>query len=352
MFRFEHNEILYALLLIPILIIWFIIVLKLRKKALNSFGDSVLVKTLMPDVSLVRYKWKFILSILAITFLILAAANPQIGSKLKEVKRKGVEVIIALDVSNSMLAEDIKPNRLAAAKHEISKLIDKLSGNNIGLVVFAGDAYTQLPVTNDYSAAKMFLSAINTNIVPVQGTAIGKAIEQAEKSFKTDDSKNKALIIITDGENHEDDAIEIAKEAHKKGIIINTIGLGSQKGTPIPVYDRFGRKDYRKDKDGNIIMTKLNEKLLADIAKAGGGSFIVADNSGFGLSKIVETVDKMDKQEFDSKIYSDYEDRFQYFAGLSLFFLLLEIVLLERKNKHLKDIDIFRVDSNKTITNK
>jgi len=344
MFRFEHQEYLYLLILMPILIVWFIIVLKQRKNALKRFGETHLIKVLMPDVSTLRYKWKFILSTLALTFLILAVANPQIGSKLQEVKRKGVEVIIALDVSNSMLAEDIKPNRLDAAKHAISKLIDNLSGNNIGLIVFAGDAYTQLPVTSDYSAAKMFLSAINTNIVPVQGTAIGKAIEQAEKSFKTDDSKNKALIIITDGENHEDDAVKIAEEAHKKGIIVNTIGLGSQKGTPIPVYDRFGRKDYRKDKDGNIIMTKLNEKLLADIARAGGGSFIVADNSGFGLKKIVENIESMDKQEFDSKIYSDYESRFQYFAGLAIFFLILELIVLERKNKHFKHINIFKVN--------
>ena len=343
MFRFENTIYLYALILVPILVVWFIIVLRYRKNALAKFGEYELVNILMPDFSNFRYKWKFILSMLALTFIILGVANPQIGSKLKEVKRKGIEVIIALDVSNSMMAEDIKPNRLTRAKRAISKLIDNLGGNNIGLIVFAGDAYTQLPVTSDYASAKMFLSTINTNIVPVQGTDISKAIEQAINSFNPDDNKNKALIIITDGENHEEDAVTAAEEAKKKGIIVSTIGLGSQKGTPIPIVDRFGRKDYRRDKNGEVVMTKLNEKVLADIAVAGGGDFVVADNSNFGLDRVVDSINNMEKQEFENKIYSDYEDRFQYFIGLGLFFLLLEMILLERKNKFFKGVDLFKV---------
>jgi Ca-activated chloride channel family protein len=344
MFRFENTIFLYLLTTVPILIIWFFIVLRLRKKTLQKFGEIKLVNILMPEFSNFRYKWKFVLSTIALIFLILGIANPQIGSKLKEVKRKGIEVIIALDVSNSMMAEDIEPNRLSRAKRAISKLIDNLGGNNIGLIVFAGEAYTQLPVTSDYASAKMFLSSINTDIVPVQGTAIGKAIELAINSFKKDDEKNKALIIITDGENHEDDAIKMAEEAKNKGIFVSTIGLGSQKGTPIPIIDNFNRKDYRRDQNGEVVMTKLNENLLSEIAVAGGGDFVIASNSNFGLDQIIETINSMEKQEFENKIYADYEDRFQYFIALSLFFLLLEIILLERKNKFFKNVNLFKIN--------
>jgi len=297
----------------------------------------------MPNVSVKRYKWKFFLILLALTFLILGIANPQIGSELKTVKRKGVEVIIALDVSNSMLAEDINPNRLTRAKRAISKLINDLNGNNIGMIVFAGEAYVQLPVTSDYASAKMFLNSINTDMVNVQGTAIGSAIELAEESFTKDNDKNKALIIITDGENHEDDAIKLAEEVNKKGIVISTIGLGSTKGTPIPVVDKFGRKDYRRDNEGKVVMTKLNEDLLTKIAVSGGGEYIHAGNSNFGLNSIVDNINNMDKQEFESKVFSDYEDRFQYFIGFALFLMLLELILLERKNKFTKGINIFKV---------
>ena len=318
-------------------------VLKFRKNALAEFGDLKLLENLMPDVSISRYKWKFFLILLALTSLIVGIANPQIGSELKTVKRKGVEVIIALDISNSMLAEDINPNRLTRAKRAISKLIDDLNGNNIGMIVFAGEAYVQLPVTSDYASAKMFLNTINTNMVGVQGTAIGSAIELADESFTKDNDKNKALIIITDGENHEDDAIKLAKDANKKGIVVNTIGLGSTKGTPIPVIDKFGRKDYRRDKDGKVVMTKLNEDLLTKIAISGGGEYIHAGNSNFGLNSIVDNISNMDKQEFESKVFSDYEDRFQYFIGFALFLMLLELILLERKNKFTKGINIFKV---------
>jgi len=343
MFRFENTEYLYALVLIPVLIIWFFMVLKFRKKALEEFGDLKLLENLMPDVSVSRYKWKFFLVLLVLTSLIIGIANPQIGSELQTVKRKGVEVIIALDVSNSMLAEDINPDRLTRAKRAISKLIDDLNGNNIGLIVFAGEAYVQLPVTSDYASAKMFLNTINTNIVNVQGTAIGSAIELAEESFTKDNDKNKALIIITDGENHEDDAVKIAEEANKKGITVNTIGLGSIKGTPIPIVDRFGRKDYRRDNNGQVVMTKLNEEMLTKIAISGGGEYIHAGNSNFGLNTIVDNINNMDKQEFESKVFSDYEDRFQYFIGFAILLMLIELILLERKNKFTKGINIFKV---------
>jgi Ca-activated chloride channel family protein len=297
----------------------------------------------MPNVSTKRYKWKFFLITLALTSLILGVANPQIGSELQTVKRKGVEIVIALDVSNSMMAEDVKPNRLTRAKRAISKLINELGGNNIGLIVFAGEAYVQLPVTSDYASAKMFLSTINTDIINTQGTIISDAIELAEESFSKENDKNKALIIITDGENHEENAIKLAEEAQKKGIFISTIGLGSTTGTPIPVVDKFSRKDYRRDKEGKVIMTKLNEDLLLKIAVAGGGEYIHAGSSNFGLENIVDNINNMDKQEFESKVFSDYEDRFQYFIGFAIFLLLLEILLLERKNKFTKGINIFKI---------
>ena len=318
-------------------------VLKFRKKALEKFGDMKLLANLMPNVSLSRYKWKFSLAMVAMFSLIIGIANPQIGSELETVKRKGVEVIIALDVSNSMMAEDINPNRLTRAKRAISKLIDELTGNNIGLIVFAGEAYVQLPVTSDYASAKMFLATINTDIVNAQGTAIGSAIELAEASFTKENDKNKALIIITDGENHEDDAIKLAEEVQKKGIFVNTIGLGSLKGTPIPIVDRLGRKDYRRDNEGKVVMTKLNEDLLVKIAAAGGGEYVHAGNSNFGLNSIISSINGMDKQEFESKVFSDYEDRFQYFIGFAILLLLIEMILLERKNKFTKGINIFKV---------
>ncbi len=337
MIQFERPEILYLLILIPVLLLWFIILQRQKRKRAKQFADDDLLRVLIPDASKSRQSTKFILLSLAFIFFIVGFANPQIGSKLQEMKRKGVEIIIALDVSNSMMAEDIKPNRLARAKRTVSQLIDKLHGDKVGLIVFAGKAYVQMPTTTDYRAAKMFLSSISTGIVPVQGTAIGEAIELGTNSFTKDNDKNKVLLVITDGENHEEGAIELAKEATEKGIHTYTIGMGLPQGTPIPVYDRYGRKDYRRDNSGEIVMTKLNETMLQQIASAGEGEYIPATQ----LDNLMEDINKMDKQEFESKIYSDYEDRFQYFFGIALFFLLLETIVLNRKNKYLKNVNLF-----------
>ncbi len=304
---------------------------------MQRFGDNELLKVIMPESSKTRPRSKFILLNLAFIFFIIGLSNPQIGSKLEEMKRKGVEIIIALDVSNSMMAEDIKPNRLERAKRTVSQLINKLHGDKVGLIVFAGKAYIQMPTTTDYRAAKMFLSSISTGIVPVQGTVISEAIELGTNSFTKDNDKNKVLLIITDGENHEEGAIELAEEATQKGIHTYTIGMGLPQGTPIPIYDRYGRKDYRRDKNGDVIMTKLNEAMLQQIASAGEGEYIPASQ----LENLIDDIQKMDKQEFESKIYSDYEDRFQYFFGIALFFLLLEMIVLNRKNKYLKNVNLF-----------
>jgi len=343
MFRFAHIDYLFLLLILPFLCILFLVARYLKKKAIRSFGDLNIISQLMPDVSYSRPVIKFIFIIIALTGIIFAMAGPQFGSKLEEVKRKGVEIVIALDVSNSMMAEDIQPNRLERAKQAISKLVDRLSNDKIGLIVFAGDAYTQIPITTDYASAKMFLSSITTEIVPKQGTAIGSAINLGMKSFSPSDELNKALIIITDGENHEDDAVEAAKKATGKGIIVHTLGIGLPKGSPIPVKGKYGQQNFKKDSKGNIVISKLNEIMLRKIASAGNGIYIRATNTRLGLNSLLDEINKMEKEEIESKVYSEYDEQFQYIIGIVLFFLFLEFILLERKNKLLQSINIFNV---------
>ncbi len=343
MFLFAHIEYLYTLILIPILIITYWLSLYLKKKAIISFGDLKIISKLMPEVSFTRVVVKFIILLIAVTFIIIGIAGPQFGSKLEEVKRKGVELIVALDVSNSMLAEDIQPSRLERAKQTISKLIDKLHNDKVGLIVFAGDAYIQMPITTDYTAAKMFLETISPQVVPKQGTAIGSAIELGMSSFSPESDNNKALIIITDGENHEDNAVEMAEKASEKGIIVHTIGMGLPKGAPIPIIGRYGQRDYRTDKNGNVVISKLNEIMLQQIASAGEGSYIRANNSRVGLNILFNKINEMEKKEIDSKVYSEYDERFQYFIAIGLFFLLLEFLILERKNRLLKNINFFKI---------
>lgn len=342
LFRFEHTEYFYALLFIPILAIVFMWMLIWKKRALNKFGNWAIMQRLIPAMSTTRAIIRFGILMLAYFFLIIGLANPQIGSKLVEGERSGIDIIVALDVSNSMLAQDIKPSRLERSKQAISKLIDKLGNDRIGMVVFAGNAYVQLPITTDHSAAKMFLSTISTKVVPTQGTAIGEAIELASESFE-DEKHSRAIVIITDGENHEDDAVEIAKSVSEKGIRVYTIGMGLPDGTPIPDYDKYDRQiGYKKDKQGNTVVTKLNEPMLQEIAVAGDGFYVRANNSQAGLSKVFEEINKLEKTEFESKVFSDYESRFQYFIALSLLFLLIEIIIFERKSKLLSKIELFK----------
>ncbi len=341
MFKFAHPEILYVLISIPAFVLLFLLAQRKRKKAIESFGDLALMETLMPEISKTRPVLKFILSMVALCILIFVIAGPQFGSKLQEVKRKGVEIVIALDVSNSMLAEDIQPNRLERAKRAISRLVDKLSNDKIGLIVFAGEAYTQIPITTDYVSAKMFLSSIQPNMVNKQGTAIGSAIELGMRSFTPESELNKALIIITDGENHEDDAIKAAVAAKEKGIFVHTIGMGDAKGAPIPLQP--GSNEFIKDREGNTVISKRDEKMLQEIAISGGGLYIGEVQAG--LRTLFDEINKMDKQEYESKIYTEFEDRFQYLTALVLLVLIFEFIILEKKNKWLKNIDLF--DTNK-----
>lgn len=312
-----------------------------RRKAIRRFGNPELLAQLMPNVSYGRPIVKFWVWMLALAFMIVGIAQPQFGSKLKTVKRKGVELVIALDVSNSMLAEDIKPNRLERAKRAVSKLTERLHDDKIGLIVFAGQAYTQLPVTTDYASAKLFLGSINTDIVPVQGTAIGEAISLGMRSFSPDFQGSKAIIVITDGENHEDDALSTVKAANEAGIIVHTIGMGLPKGAPIPVVLPSGERDFRKDAEGNTVVTKLNEEMLAQIAAAGGGAYVRANNAQVGLNSLFNEIEKMEEQEMESRVYSDYNDQFPWFLGAALFLILCDFLILERKNKWLKNYRLF-----------
>ncbi len=341
LFRFANPDYLYLLLLLPVLAALFVINEFRRRKSLKKLGESVLIERLMPEMSGVRPVVKFIFLLTAISAFIMMLARPQFGSKLEEVKKQGVEVIIALDVSNSMLAEDIQPDRLTRAKQAISRLVDNLENDKIGLIVFAGDAYTQIPVTTDYISAKMFLSTINPEMVPKQGTAIGAAINLGAKSFSPGEGKSKAMIIITDGENHEDDPVSEAEAASKAGIVIHTIGIGSAEGVPVPVITG-GRRDYLKDKDGSIVITKLDEDILKTIALSTGGNYIRANNFNIGLDAIFNDIRKMKKDELESTMYTEYNDQFQIFAAIALFFLILEFIIMERKNRKLQNVRLFK----------
>jgi Ca-activated chloride channel homolog len=340
MFRFANPGYLYALLVIPAFLALFWYYRMKRKKSLALFGKKEILSILMPNVSPGRPVIKFIVLLFALASIIIGIARPQFGSKLRTEKRKGIELMIALDVSNSMMSEDILPNRLERAKRAIAQLVDKLSNDKIGLIVFAGDAYTQLPITADYVSAKLFLSSINPQMVPTQGTAIGAAIDLGIKSYAPTFTGNKAMIIITDGENHEDDAVRAATEASKQGVVIYTLGMGSPEGGPIPDNSN-GSKSFKKDKDGNYIVTKLDEQMLRKIAEAGKGAYIRANNSQVGLNTLFDQINKMEKSELETQVYADYDDKFQYFIGLGLFLLLVDFMILDRKNKYLKNFKLF-----------
>jgi len=341
LFRFANPDYLYLLLLLPAVILLYIINLIRKKKALKRLGDINLVSRLVPEMSRIRPAIKFIMQLVAVSALIIVLARPQFGSKIEDVKKQGVEVIIALDVSNSMLAEDIQPDRLTSAKQAISRLVDNLNNDKIGLIVFAGDAYIQIPVTTDYISAKMFLSTINPNMVPKQGTAIGAAISLGVRSFSPGEGKSKAMIIITDGENHEDDPVKEAEEATKTGIIIHTIGIGSTEGVPIPVIIN-GKKDYLKDADGNTVITKLDEEILKKIALSSGGNYVRASNSNIGLDEIFNEIKKMKKQDLESTMYTEYNDQFPIFAALAMLLLMADFIIMERKNRRLANIRLFK----------
>jgi len=313
---------------------------------MELFGEPMVIRQLMKDISADSRLLKFILLIFAYTFLVFTIAQPQVGSKMEKIKRKGVELMVLLDVSNSMMAQDIQPNRLERAKQSLSKLVDRLDDDRLGIIIFAGKAYTQLPITNDYAAAKMFLPNIQPYMVPEQGTAIGAAIEMALKTFEQENDKstekNKGIIIITDGENHEDDALAAAKNAADKGILISTIGMGLPDGAPIPVYNENGvALGFKKDMQGNTVISKLDETGLQQIAALGKGIYVRASNTQVGLDKIFDNLSKLDKKEYEAILFSDYEDRFQYFLAFTLVLFVTEIIISERRKKYMNRVKLF-----------
>ena len=338
MFRFAAPEYLFLLLLVPLLIGVFIYSGIRKRRNMRKFGNPELLEVLSPNVSKVRPQLKFCLQLLALVLLIVVLAQPQFGSKEETVKRQGIEVMIALDVSNSMLAEDIKPNRLEKAKQMVSQLVDNMHDDKVGLIVFAGDAYVQLPITVDYVSAKMFMSSVNTQIVPRQGTAIGSAIDLAIKSFGQKSDAGRSIIVITDGENHEDDAVGAAKLAAENGIVVNVVGMGRPEGAPIPV---SGTMSFWKDKNDNVVVSKLSEEMCREVAKAGQGIYVRADNTNMAWRALSNELDKLAKSEIETKVFTDHTEQFQSFAFFALFFLLFDFFMFYRKNKRLARIHIF-----------
>ena len=339
MFRFARPEYLYLLMLIPVLIGFFYYALIIKSKRLKTLGNKALLRGLMPEASHIRPRVKFYMLLTALILSIFMMAGPQFGSKLEKQKRQGVELVIAVDVSNSMLSQDLKPDRMSRAKRVLSHLIDNLQNDKVALMIFAGDAYVQMPLTTDVSSAKMFLSNINPGMVPVQGTAIGMAIKRAMQLFSsTDTNVGKSIIIITDGENHEDDAVEMAKEALKHGITVNVLGVGTPEGAPIPI---AGTQSFRKDRDGNVVVTKLNETMCQEVALAGGGMYVRVDNSSAAVRALSSELDKLSKSEIESQVYSQYNEQYIAIAWIVLILLVLECIFLERKNPLFKNIKLF-----------
>ena len=338
MFRFEDSIYLYLLAVIPMLALLRFMMTRSRKKRLRKFGDPQLVKQLMPDVSRWRPAVKFWLLQAALALIIVMLARPQLGTKISHEKRQGIETIIAMDISNSMLAQDVTPSRLDRCKMMVENLVDNFTDDKIGLIVFAGDAFIQLPITSDYVSAKMFLADIQPSLIATQGTDIALAISKAVNSFTQEEGIGKAIIVITDGEDHEGGAVEAAQEARKKGMRVYVLGVGSKGGAPIP----DGNGGYMKDRAGNTVMTRLNQDMCRDIAKAGGGAYIHVDNNSDAQRQLDNELAKLSKKETETTVYSDFDEQFQAVGILVLLLLIAELCLLECKNPLLKNVRFFK----------
>lgn len=340
MFRFGEPTCLYLLAILPLLAVFYVYTNYRLRKRMRKYGDLALLRQLMPDVSAHRVHLKFGLMFTAIALIIFVLARPQFGSKMETVKRSGIETVIALDISNSMLAEDVQPNRLEKSKRLVSKLMDSFTNDKVGMIVFAGQAFTQLPITSDYISAKMFLDAIDPSLIASQGTDIGGAINLATKSFTPKEEVGRAVIIITDGENHEGGAEEAARAAAEKGMQVFVLGVGSPEGAPIPA--ATGRSnDFRKDKEGNVIVTRLNEQMCRQIAQAGKGMYIRVDNSNSAQRILQAEIDKLAKADVETTVFTEFDEQFVVVAWIALIVLVLEVLVLERKNPLFKNVRIF-----------
>ena len=338
MFRFESPIFLYLLILIPILFVIRLLNIRQRRKKLRKFGDPSLLKELMPDVSVFRSEVKFWFAMGALALLIVMLARPQMGTKISHEKRKGIETIITLDISNSMMAEDVVPSRLDKSKMLVENMVDHFTNDKIGLIVFAGDAFVQLPITSDYVSAKMFMQSIDPSLIATQGTDIAQAITMAMNSFTQDDKVGRAIIVITDGEDHEGGSLEAAQAAKKKGMRVFVLGVGDTKGAPIP----SGDGGYMTDNAGQTVMSALNEDMCRQIAQAGGGAYIHVDNTNVAQNKLNDELTKLQKGDITSTIYSEYDEQFQAFGILALLMLIIEICVFESKNRLLKNVRLFK----------
>ena len=340
-FQLEEKVWFWILLVIPVIIILFAMLQFWKYNAQKRFANSKLLKRLSPNQSLFKSILKIVVLSLAVACFAIALVNPKIGTKLETVKRQGVDVVFALDVSKSMLAEDVAPNRLEKSKQLVTQIINNLASDRVGIIAYAGKAFPQLPITTDYASAKMFLNSMNTDMLSSQGTAISEAIELAKTYYDDEEQTNRVLIIISDGEDHSDVASSVAEEASDEGIRILTIGVGDVKGGRIPIKRNGVLLNYKKDNQGETVITKLNEETLKDIADEANGAYINGNNTADVIKEIKDILNKMDKTEFEAKEFADYKDQFQWFLGFGVFFLFLDIFFLERKTGWLKRLNLF-----------
>ena len=347
MYRIEEPTYFYLLTIIPAMIVIFLLVLWWKKRTQRKFSNSTLLEKLAPNASTFKTTIKLIFLLLGITFLIISLTNPKMGTKLKTVKREGVDVVFALDVSKSMLAEDIAPNRLEKAKQIISKTIDRLGSDRVGIIIYAGNSYPLLPITTDHAAANMFLQNANPDMVSSQGTAINEALELAKTYYNNDEQTNRFLIIISDGEDHQEETKQVAQNLANEGVKIYTVGVGTERGGPIPMRLNGAMIGYKKDNKGETVITKRVPEVLQGIADASNGKYIDGNITENPVSEIAEIIANAEKSEFETKQFSDYKDQFQWFLVLGLFFLIMDVFLFEKKTKWLKKADLFNEEKTK-----
>lgn len=341
MYRLEEPIYFYALTIIPVMIVIYLLVLWWKKRTQRKFSNPELLQKIAPNTSVFKSTLKLIMLVLGISFLIISLVNPKMGSKLKTVKREGVDVVFALDVSKSMLAEDIAPNRLEKAKQIISKIIDKLGSDRVGIIIYAGNSYPLLPITTDHAAANMFLQSANPDMVSSQGTAINEALELAKTYYNNDEQTNRFLIIISDGEDHQEETKQVAQNLSNEGVKIYTVGVGTEKGGPIPMRLNGAMIGYKKDNKGETVITRLNPEILKDISDAGNGKYVNGNITEKPVATISDIIANAQKNEFETKQFSDYKDQFQWFLGAAFLFLISDVFLFDKKTKWVKKVDLF-----------
>lgn len=347
MYKLEEPIYFYALAIIPVMIVIFLLVLWWKKRTQKKFADLELLEQLAPNSSVFKSTLKLLILSLGIAFLVLALVNPKMGSKLKTVKREGVDIVFALDVSRSMLAEDIAPNRLEKAKQVISKIIDNLGSDRVGVIIYAGNSYPLLPITTDHAAANMFLQNASPDLVSSQGTTINEALELAKTYYNNDEQTNRFLVIISDGEDHQEETKQMAQNLSNDGVKVYTIGVGTEKGGPIPLRESGDLVGYKKDRKGETVITKRNAEVLQNIADIANGKYIDGNITENPVKEISSIMANAQKSEFETKQFSDYKDQFQWFLGIGVFFLLLDVFLFEKKTKWVKKVDLFNEEKTK-----